>query len=160
MEKRCGSHTLQGSACKNKVYGDTENCWIHRGPQCSVCFASMTTQGNRTLPCSHSFHTRCVERWKRSCPSEPTCPLCRVPFDLPTYKCRLIIERLADNQIITTNFETSNIFNIVEGFGLDLRELVPRGRGRLLTDIHFDVDPTEVLEDVLRELGLPNARFD
>jgi hypothetical protein len=46
--------------------------------------------------------------------------------------------------------------SIVEGFGLDFRSLVPGGNaGRFYTDIHFDIEPSETLEDVLRELGLP-----
>jgi hypothetical protein len=47
--------------------------------------------------------------------------------------------------------------SIVEGFGLDFRSLVPGGigAGRFYTDIHFDIEPSEILEDVLRELGLP-----
>lgn len=160
MEKRCGAQTLRGGTCKHKVQGETQHCWIHQGPQCSVCFGPLAAQGNRTLGCGHSFHTRCVDRWKRTCPGDPTCPLCRVPFDLPVYKCRLIIERVFDNQRTVSDFETSNVANIIAGFGLDFRELIPRGTGRLLTDIHFDVDPTEVLEDILRELGLPDVRFD
>jgi hypothetical protein len=57
-----------------------------------------------------------------------------------------------------TNFETQNVMSIVEGFGLDFRSLIPAGAagaGRFYTDIHFDIEPSEILEDVLRELGLP-----
>jgi hypothetical protein len=83
--------------------------------------------------------------------------MCREPFDVPTYRCRLIIERVAadppDRQV--TNFETQNVMTIVEGFGLDFRTLVPANSGRFYTDIHFDIEPSETLEDVLRELGLP-----
>jgi hypothetical protein len=87
--------------------------------------------------------------------------MCRVPFDLPTYKCRLIIERTIDNQRLTTNFESSNVLNIVEGFGLDFRQLMPSATtGRFITDIHFDVEPDEVLTDILRELGLPAVNFN
>ena len=44
----------------------------------------------------------------------------------------------------------------MEGFGIDFRQLVP-AHGRLYTDVQFDIDPTEVLQDILRELGLPPA---
>jgi hypothetical protein len=54
-----------------------------------------------------------------------------------------------------TNFETQNVMSIVEGFGLDFRALVPGNAGRFYTDIHFDIEPNEALEEVLRELGLP-----
>jgi hypothetical protein len=46
--------------------------------------------------------------------------------------------------------------NILDGFGLQFRELVP-SQGRFLTDIRFDIDPDEVLNDILSELGLPEA---
>jgi hypothetical protein len=80
--------------------------------------------------------------------------MCREPFDVPTYRCRLIIERVAtgptDRRLV--DFDTQNVMSIIEGFGLDFRSLIPTSQ---FTDIHFDIDPTEVLEDVLRELGLP-----
>jgi hypothetical protein len=69
----------------------------------------------------------------------------------------LIIERVSDNQRAVSNFETPNVQEIVEGFGVDFRALVPAGAGRLYTDIHFDIEPTEALEEILRELGLPEG---
>ena len=81
--------------------------------------------------------------------------MCREPFDVPTYKCRLIIERSADSFRHTTDFETSNIATIIDGFGLQFRELVP-SQGGFITDIRFDIDPEETLRDILRELGLPS----
>lgn len=156
---RCGAQTAHGTPCRSKVPGGEERCWIHKGPQCSVCLGPMAHQANRTLPCGHVFHSRCVDRWKRSCPTDPTCPMCREPFDLPTYRCRLIIERVSDNQRAVSNFDTLNIQEITEGFGLDFRALVPAGSGRMYTDIHFDVEPTEALEEILRELGLPEGPF-
>lgn len=155
---RCGAQTAHGTPCRSKVPVGEERCWIHKGPQCSVCFGPMAhNQANRTLPCGHTFHSRCVDRWKRSCPTDPTCPMCREPFDLPTYRCRLIIERVIDNQRATSDFETRNVHEIIEGFGLDFRALVPAGAGRLYTDIRFDIEPTEALEEILRELGLPEG---
>lgn len=160
MDHRCGAQTAHGTPCRSKVPGENERCWNHRGPVCSVCLNPTTPQTNRTLECGHEFHTRCVDRWKRSCRGDPTCPMCRVPFDVPTYKCRLIIERTADNQRMVNNFETSNVMNIIEGFGLDIRQLIPAANaGRFITDIHFEVDPDEVLVDILRELGLPEVNF-
>jgi hypothetical protein len=159
MDRRCGGQTIHGSPCRMKVHGDQERCWIHTGPQCSVCLQPMAHQANRTLDCNHTFHSRCVDRWKRSCPGDPTCPMCRVPFDVPKYRCRLIIERVNDGVRSTSNFETSNVSNIIDGFGLDFRNIMP-AHGRVFTDIHFDVDPDEALLDILRELGLPALHFD
>jgi hypothetical protein len=83
--------------------------------------------------------------------------MCREPFDVVTYKCRLIIEKAGEGESGRTirDFETQNIASIVEGFGLDFRSLIPHGQGRFYTDIRFDINVDEVLEDILRELGLP-----
>jgi hypothetical protein len=78
--------------------------------------------------------------------------MCRVPFDLPVYKCRLIIERTHDGQRTVSDFETSNISSIMDGFGIDLRG---DGRAMQLTDIRFDINPGEILNEILTELGLP-----
>lgn len=156
----CGAQTASGAECKHKVHGTEERCWLHKGPQCSVCYTPLTSRNTRSLPCNHQFHTKCVDRWKRTCsPGDPTCPMCRTPFDLPTYRCRLTIERVSDSNVSTTHFETSNITSIVEGFGLDFRALVPNGPGRILTDIHFDIDEGEDIREVLRELGIFNIDF-
>jgi hypothetical protein len=75
-----------------------------------------------------------------------------VPFDIPTYRCRLIIEKTVDGTSSVTEFLTQNVNSIMESFGLQWRQL---GAAPLLTDIHFDIDPTEDLRTVLTELGLP-----
>jgi hypothetical protein len=159
MEGRtCGSLTLSGSPCKQKIHGDQTKCWQHRGTQCSVCLSCMGGQSaTRKLDCGHEFHTKCLDRWKQSCTGpDPTCPMCRVPFDVPTYRCRLIIERvLHPNDRRVSDFETQNVMSIIDGFGLDFRSLAPNTQGRFYTDIHFDIEPNEILEDVLRQLGLP-----
>jgi len=159
MDRRCGHQTAHGTPCRVKLTGNQEACWIHRGPQCSVCLNPMSHQANRTLPCGHTFHSRCVDRWKRSCHGDPTCPMCRDPFDVPSYRCRLIIERVSDNHRVVTDFETTNVSSITDGFGLDFQSLVP-ANGRFYTDIHFDIDPGEVLNEILNELGLPTGHFD
>lgn len=84
--------------------------------------------------------------------------MCREPFDVPSYRCRLIIERLSDNQRVVTDFETTNVASITDGFGLDFQSLVP-ANGRFYTDIHFDIDPGEALNEILTELGLPAGHF-
>jgi hypothetical protein len=42
----------------------------------------------------------------------------------------------------------------MDGFGIDFRQLIP-SNGRFYTDVQFEVDPNEALQDILRELGLP-----
>ena len=79
--------------------------------------------------------------------------MCRTPFDLPIYKCRLIIERVSDSNVISTTFETSNIAPISHGFGLNIPMMFPETH--LLAELRFDVEQNEILEEVLRELGIP-----
>ena len=153
--RQCCAETLSGARCRQHTREGQDRCWFHQGVQCSVCLAYMGTQSaSRTLRCSHQFHERCLNRWKLQCQGTPTCPMCREPFDVPTYKCRLIIERTSDSFRSMTDFETANIAQIIDGFGLQFRDLIPN-QGRFLTDVHFDIEPEEVLRDVLRELGLP-----
>ena len=158
--KRCGSLTLAGNPCSQIIKEGQDRCWQHRGDQCSVCLSCIGGQSpSRKLDCGHEFHTKCLDRWKITCTTpDPTCPMCRVPFDIPTYRCRLIIERVADSHRSTSDFMTSNVSGLMDGFGLDFRQLVPRTDGRFFTDIHFDIEPGEVLQDILRELGLPTRQ--
>ena len=153
--RRCSVPTRSGEPCKTILREGQEQCWQHRGAQCAVCLATMGGRtASRILGCGHEFHERCLNRWKLTCQETPTCPMCREPFDVPTYKCRLIIERSADSFRHINDFETSNIAGILDGSGLQIRELVP-SQGRFLSDIRFDIDPEETLQEILRELGLP-----
>ena len=74
-----------------------------------------------------------------------------------TYRCRLIIEKADNNERTVRDFETQNIASIIEGFGLDFSSIAPGSAGRFYTDIRFDINVGEVLEDILRELGLPTS---
>jgi len=153
---QCGAPTLSGGTCRQTLKEGQERCWQHNGPQCSVCLTNMNAHSQkRKLGCDHEFHLKCLNRWKASCTGpDPTCPMCRVPFDVPSYRCRLIIERTEDSTVSVNNFSTSNILPITEGFGLDFRQIIPPGNTRFYTDIHFDINPGEDLMDVLGGLGL------
>ena len=160
MERRCRGLTLTGATCKHRVPEGQEHCWVHRGPHCSVCLGSLVTNPTRTLPCDHTFHSRCVDRWKRSCTGPvPTCPMCRAEFDAPLYNCRLIIERVPHNgEAIVTNFITTNVSSIAEGFGIDIQSIAPAD-ARMVADIRFDIEASEELNEVLRDLGLPVVHY-
>jgi len=152
--RTCGAQTSSGSSCKIRVHGEQQTCWMHSGPQCSICFAPLTERTTRKLPCEHCFHIRCIDRWKRSCgASDPTCPMCRTPFDLPLYRCRLLIERVSDSNVQQVDYTTSNLQSVALGFGIDFANLVPPA-GRFTTDIRFDIEPHEDLRNVLNDLGI------
>jgi hypothetical protein len=77
--------------------------------------------------------------------------MCRTPFDLPSYRCRLVIERVQESNTFVSEFETSNINPIMSGFGFDLRQLFQG----LYTNISFNIDEDEDINYILQELGLP-----
>ncbi len=145
----CGATTRAGGACKNRQMNEGP-CHLHAGPTCAVCFAPLLS-GTRTLPCGHTFHTRCIDRWKLSCrATDCTCPMCRAPFDQPTYKCRLIIQRVADGVTSFEDFAPTNIEEIIEGFGIEIRP----NAVTFLADIHFNIEATEDIEEELQNIGL------
>ncbi|GIY96554.1 hypothetical protein CEXT_72521 [Caerostris extrusa] len=41
---------------------------------CSICLDTSRNRKMRLLPCSHSFHNRCIQKWMKS---NPKCPICR-----------------------------------------------------------------------------------
>jgi len=153
MEGRCGHTTLAGNQCRNKVVQEGTCCRVHAAAnQCAVCFSGLV-RNLRTLPCGHAFHQKCIDRWKRSCRAEPTCPMCRVPFDLPTYRIAISIKNISQGTVESSEYETSNIQGIQTEFGLDLRVLDAHQDSTL--NIVFDIDEDEDLRDVLAAIGIP-----
>jgi hypothetical protein len=67
-------------------YGQT------RERECAVCLDEFVAGGKklRTMPCSHSFHQRCIFDWLYF---NRTCPLCR--YVMPSEKQRLLDEQTA-----------------------------------------------------------------
>jgi hypothetical protein len=82
--------------------------------------------------------------------------MCRAPFDVPIYRCRLIIERVADGTITTNEFDSSNVRSIVGGFGIDLRTL-ESGGDMVRSEIHWNIEQGEDLATVLEQLGLDHS---
>ncbi len=142
---QCTATTLRGAQCRHRAQPGTDACHIHSGTSCSICFGPMAAATSRVLPCEHMFHTRCIERWKRTA---NTCPMCRAPFDQPQYKVSITIQRLADQQSFQESYNTSNIDSLVESFN------IPLPQAHFVTDIFFDVGFDEFIDDVLREIGV------
>jgi len=154
MEGRCSGTTMSGHKCKNKVK-DGAMCRVHcTDKQCAVCFSGLL-RNTRALPCGHEFHQRCIDRWKRTCRGAPTCPMCRVPFDLPMYRVTISLQKVADGTVESHQYLTSNTQGIQSEFGLDARVLDMQLD--TILNIVFDVDETEDIDDILRSLGVPNG---
>jgi hypothetical protein len=75
--------------------------------------------------------------------------MCRVPFDQPSYKVRVSVQRTSDGETATHTYATTNVAALVSTFGID-----PFTDTRFVTDIFFDIDANESVEEVLQELGL------
>jgi len=143
---QCESGTRSGERCKNSTPGKFCHHHQNQTEQCAVCWSGMTDTTSRKLDCGHTFHTRCLDRWKRR---SATCPMCRTPFDQPRYRVRLTIE--PDGQDI--EMITSNIANISNLFGID------NTMDEFFTDIRFAVDNFEILNEILREIGFPSSNL-
>lgn len=152
----CLGLTAGGTRCRNLPGVGQTKCHWHKEPvtQCSVCLQGLA-RGTRTLPCGHEFHLKCVDRWKRSCRGDPTCPMCRAPFDLPNYRIRIVVDRVAEGTHEVRSYVTSNIQTIREEFGLDLRVLEAHEEASL--NVLFELEDHENIEEVFRSLGVPLA---
>lgn len=152
MVEWCTGTTRRGLQCKLRPQLGQSTCRLHGGPQCPVCIEPLGDQ-TRTLDCQHTFHTRCLDRWKRTA---RTCPMCRAPFDAPQYRVRISVQRLEDSHVSTDTYTTTDISGLTRGFGIN-----PMMSTRYMTDILFEVEFDESLDAVLGEYGfsMPSQPF-
>jgi hypothetical protein len=142
MPHQCEGTTRNGTQCKKTCPEGATRCHIHTGETCPICMLNMSATNTRTLECGHTFHTHCIERWKRR---SSTCPNCRMPFDQPMYKVKLTIDPMG----YETERTTSNIQSIVDMFGLD------NNVERFISTISFAVMNTHDLRNILNDIGFP-----
>lgn len=139
---QCEGTTKNGERCKKICKEGKTTCHMHEGETCSVCMINMSESNSRRLDCGHTFHSRCLERWKiRS----STCPLCRTPFDQPMYKVKISIE---PNNIEHETI-TSNIQSLVDFFELDALNTE-----RFFSTISFSVMNNMDLTNILDRIGI------
>lgn len=141
---RCQATTQKGVQCRRFVAQEGGKCQQHSCDGCPICFAHMSSN-TRTLPCGHTFHTRCVDRWKRT---SHTCPMCREPFDQPQYRVSVSVHHLAADQTYSETYVTSNVSQFFSTFNL------PQLQPRFITDIFFDVGFDEFINEVFQEIGI------
>jgi hypothetical protein len=72
------------------------------------------------------------------------------------YNVSVTVQCISDGQTATETYTTSNIHSMIEGFDLD-PTLISRSR-RDMTHIDFSVEFGEIIEEVLRELGVTRFR--
>ena len=105
--------------------------------------------GTRMLECGHTFHARCLDRWKRH-RETPTCPMCRAPFDIPKYKVTLSIHRVTDGTETVQDVPVDDIEALTEAFGVDLQHVNNNYR----MEIMFAIEHNEDLREVLNDMGI------
>lgn len=151
---QCGAPTATGTACRRSVRQEGQRCSFHTevGEQCAVCLLAMTQQTSRELPCHHIFHTRCIDRWKRT---NRTCPMCREPFDQPEYRIMISVQCVRTGDTRVDQYLTNDIGTLAEAFNLNTRDLIENVR-RTAYNIDFETEFGQILEEVLAELGIRN----
>jgi hypothetical protein len=81
--------------------------------------------------------------------------MCRSPFDLPNYRIRIVVDRVAEGTHEVRSYITSNIQTIRDEFGLDLRILEAHEEASL--NVLFELEDHENIEEVFRSLGVPSV---
>ncbi len=139
---QCGHVTMSGNTCKNSTA-----CHLHsKTDSCSICLNSIRrTRGTRELPCGHLFHKVCINQWKNK-QIDTTCPMCRKRFDTSKYKLSVRIENTDTEESQTFTGGSGDIYDMFER--LDISELN--------TELQFNVESLDDLENILSELGFEN----
>ena len=138
---QCEGTTKNGQRCKRTCHEGQTRCHIHVNDACPICMNSMAPGSSRTLECGHTFHTQCLDRWRRRA---STCPNCRAPFDPQIYKVKITIDPIHVEHETTT----SNIQRMSDMFGLD------NSVERFFTTINFAVTNMNDLRNILNDIGL------
>ena len=151
---RCGSCTIDGTTCQNKVKHKDDTCHIHNKEynKCCICLNPVTKKG-RVLECSHEFHQSCLERWKSE--FKYNCPTCRRPFDEPEFK--MTIKILSTK----TNEELAHTLNIDENT-LDFfnRMNINSTSIQSLTNLELNIENSSQLNTILQDIGISITDFN
>lgn len=120
---------------KNEIK-DTESRKKQKLDVCSICLGQLdNSQFKYKLPCGHTFHRDCIDRWLKI---KPNCPYCR--------KCAIYDDDTMFEQLIeevTNNFDFN--FSIEDEFLIDM-ELSDSN------DEYTKLNPSELL--FLEELNM------
>ncbi|GAB5368651.1 hypothetical protein AAMO2058_001338000 [Amorphochlora amoebiformis] len=68
-----GLHQSQIDRFPRHVYAEKESKG-KKCPVCAICLENLVAGDElRTIPCMHSFHVHCIDKWLKS---KPSCPVC------------------------------------------------------------------------------------
>ena len=72
-----------------------KNFWINKwyGQVCGISHTRLRPGGNKSgqsycifLSCKHGFYRSVLNKWIENCPTDPTCPMCRLKIEFNNYK--------------------------------------------------------------------------
>ncbi len=61
----------------DEIIDDNSSSSSNDEPKCSICFEKFNNDEEQ-LKCSHIFHKKCIDEWKKE---QPTCPICRYEIE-------------------------------------------------------------------------------
>ena len=118
---------------------------------CSICLNPVRkTRSVTELKCEHMFHKECLKKWDKD-----TCPMCRDNYGPDKYKVTLSIENLRMGRNTSMELPNSIIETLISRMNIN-----PTDIENYSTDITFDFDNLEQLEQVLTDLGVRFADID
>lgn len=82
--------------------------------------------------------------------------MCREPFDQPEYRIMISIQCVRTGDRGVDQYLTNNVTALEEAFNLNTTDLI-NGVRRTTYNIDFETEYGQVLDEILRELGI--ARF-
>jgi hypothetical protein len=141
---RCNGIKSNGDQCSR--LGTRNLCFQHElKDDCSICLQPLSRELTN-LPCNHTFHTRCIQRWNRNC------PICRAAANTPEYMVTLLIQKVSTGSVTNSTYRTNTLEQILQEFGINQQD-VDRS---LVTQISFGINVNENLQEVLRGYGIPS----
>ena len=113
----CGSLTLKGDSCRNKVKEHGMKCRFHtikekiECDECPVCYDKLA---DKTFTCGHSMCTECYTAW---CSKKlvPTCPMCRSNIGSSR-----VVSVESDTTHVSEESTNSNDINMVYNLFIDI----------------------------------------
>jgi hypothetical protein len=74
---------------------------------CVICLDEVEVADRIVTPCSHTFHSKCIEAWKKI---KQTCPTCRLNFSCDNLVVSYAVDH-DDDDLVQYYFQTVEEFD-------------------------------------------------